>query len=55
VRELQGAVFLPYEVCQQLWAITLVNRPQIAANDLFNAGVNKFCQYFQYWMQVNVT
>jgi hypothetical protein len=52
VRQLQGAVFLPINVCRGLWTHTLDHIPYIDEDELFIAGMFKFTEYFKFWLKV---
>ena len=56
VRELQGAVFLPDELCLATWQHILQNAPFYEGDHRFNGGMDQFINYISsYWMNVRST
>lgn len=55
VRELQGAVFLPPELCSSVWTATLEQAPFTEEDEHFNQAIQRFKQYFGFWQQVEFT
>jgi hypothetical protein len=49
--EIQGAVFLPRNLCAIIWHNAMHYAPH-TDDPHFNTGVDRFVQYFGYWQQV---